>query len=193
MKNNHRKLHGLITAAALFLAGAAFASTDDSGVGDEGFSIGPRATFFKPRDADKGTWYAGAQARLHLTPALGLEGSIDYRKNEYAGGVTIKGYPVQATLLAYLTPHAPLSPYLLGGAGWYYTQVSGPLIEKKTDNRFGVHAGAGLELRLNAALSIDGSYRYIWLADVTANNTNALEKTYRQNSSMVTAALNFLF
>jgi opacity protein-like surface antigen len=192
MRNVRHPLKDL-AVAAIFLASALLASAEGTGVGDTGFSIGPRASYFKPKDAVKGGWYAGAQARIHVSSALGVEGSIDYRKNEYADNVTIKAYPVQATLLVYLVPRSSVSPFLLGGAGWYYTQVTAPLIAKKTENRFGPHAGAGLEAKLGESLSLDGSYRYLWLADVTPDHTNVFEKTYRDSGSMVTVAMNFLF
>jgi opacity protein-like surface antigen len=183
----------LIVAAGMLLVLPLLASAEGPGVGDSGFSLGPRASYFKAKDAEKGTWYAGAQARLHPTSVLGLEGSIDYRKNKYAGDVTIKGYPVQATLLVYLIPHSPVSPYLLGGAGWYFTQVESPGIAKKTDNRFGPHAGGGLEVKPDPWLSVDGSYRYIWLSDVESSNKNAITQKYRDSGSMITVAVNFLF
>lgn len=167
--------------------------TEEMGVGDKGFSIGPRVSYFKPEDAENGSFSGGVQARVHFTPVLGLEGSIDYRKDDYADGVSIKTYPVQASLMAYFMPHSPLSPYVLGGTGWYFTQVKGPAIETETDNRFGLHAGAGLEFLLNESLSLDGSYRFIWLEDVKSHETSTLEKSYGDSGSMITLALNFLF
>lgn len=193
MKINHRKIKEWVVAATMLLAFPLMASAEDLAVGDTSFSIGPRAAYSNPKDAESGKWSVGAQARVHLTPVLGLEGSIDYRMNNYADGVSIKSYPVQASLLAYLMPHARVSPFLLGGAGWHFTRVEGPNMEKTTDNRFGVHAGGGVEVRLNRSLSIDGAYRYIWLEDVTVSEKNVLEKTYKDSGPMVTLALNFLF
>jgi opacity protein-like surface antigen len=193
MEIKYRKVIAFFTVAALSLALPLFVSAAGPEAGEPGFSIGPRAAYFKGKDADKGSWFAGAQARIHLSPGLGLEGSIDYRRNSYAGGVTIEGYPVQATLLVHIGPLSPVSPYLLGGAGWYFTQVEGPQMARKTDHRFGPHAGAGLELKMNESVSIDGSYRYIWLADVTTRRASGLETTYRDSGSMGTLALNFLF
>jgi len=122
-----------------------------------------------------------------------MEGSIDYRSNDFGPLTIVKTYPVQVSLFAYLLPGFFLSPYLIGGAGWYFTQVDGPFGFSQTNNRFGVHAGAGLEIMLNKSISIDGSYRYIWLGSVTSENANALDKTYQDSGSMTTIALNFLF
>jgi opacity protein-like surface antigen len=193
MKRNptfNKMMLGLL--AALTLAGAVPARAETA-VGDRGFSIGPRATFVKPKDAEEGSWYGGAQMRFGLGRALGLEGSIDYRKNEYANDVDVIVYPVQASLLAYLAPDAPVSPFLLGGAGWYYTRVEGPNNFDDTDYRFGPHAGAGLEIALGPTVSLDGTYRYVWLKKVEARDENELTAEYNDSGYMVTIGLNFRF
>jgi opacity protein-like surface antigen len=56
-----------------------------------------------------------------------------------------------------------------------------------------VHAGAGLEFLLNEGISLDGSYRYIWLEDVTTHAADPLDKKYSDSGSMITLAMNFLF
>ncbi|MBL0058703.1 MAG: porin family protein [Elusimicrobia bacterium] len=193
MNWNPGRAKSLLAAATICLALPFIVSAEEVGVGDQGFSIGPRGSYFKPKDADNGSYSAGVQARAHLTPVLGLEGSIDYRKDKYANDVSVKTYPVQASLLAYLVPHSPVSPYLLGGTGWYFTRVSGPSVETNTENRFGLHAGGGLEAKLNESLSLDGSYRYIWLEDVKSKSASAIDKTYSDRGYMLTVALNLLF
>lgn len=180
-------------AGALLLAAPMLGRAEDAAVGDKAFSIGPRATYSDPKDSDEGKWYGGAQTRLRLTPAFGLEGSVDYRRNIYDNDTIIKSYPVQASVLAYLTPQAAVSPFILGGAGWYFTRVEGPQNYRDTQNRFGLHAGGGLEVKLTELLSIDGSYRYVWLESVDSKDLNALDKEYEDEGSMITAALNFHF
>jgi len=180
-------------AAAALLLGLRTAVFAETGVGDKVFSIGPRLSYFTPKDADDGEWSGGAQARLHLSPGLGLEGSIDYRRNNFGRFTTIKTYPVQASLLGYLLPGSVVSPFLLGGVGWYYTTINGPAGFSNTTSRFGLHAGFGLEVMLNKALSLDGAYRYVWLESVTSTDSSALDRNYRDKGSMLTLALNFLF
>lgn len=180
----------VLSVLLLGLQPAAFAG---GGVGERVFSIGPRATYSTPKDADTGQWAPGAQARLHLSSALGLEASIDYLKNDFGPLTTVKTYPVQASLLAYIIPGGAVSPFLLGGVGWYYTQVNGPAGFSDTTSRFGLHAGAGLEVMLNKSLSLDGSYRYVWLESLDSKDANALDKTYKDSGSMITLALNLLF
>ena len=141
------------------LVAPAFARADDS-KGDiaSGPSIGARAQYFRAKDADHGNISPGVQVRLPFSPMFALEGSIDYRKEQFSGTV-VDVYPIQASLLVYLMPHSRLTPFILGGAGWYYTQVRPPF--QHTQYRFGPHAGAGLKLSLNHNWSVDGSFRYL--------------------------------
>jgi opacity protein-like surface antigen len=180
-------------AVSFLLLALQLAAFGVTSVGGKEFSIGSMVTYSSPNDADEGQWYGGAQARLYLSPDLELEGSIARRSNNYGGLTTVQTYPVQMSLLKYLMPGAGWSPFLLGGGGWYYTRVTGPVGFIHTSFRFGVHIGAGLEVMLNDTLSLDGSYRYVWLESVTSKDENALDKTYQDSGSMITIALNLLF
>jgi opacity protein-like surface antigen len=179
-------------AAAFFLTLTPVTRADDADLEHSVFSVGPRATFIKAKNADEGKWFAGAQLRAHLGDALALEGSIDYYRQHYAQNTTLKVYPVQASLLAYIVPRSPVSPYLLAGPGWYYTKSETPL-GHDTQQRFGLHAGAGLEAKLSPSFSIDGSWRYLWIEDYTTQDQNALDKSYQDRASMVTIALSVHF
>jgi hypothetical protein len=190
--NSNKRIKGFMAISVLWL-GLPAAGVAGEGIGEAVFSFGPRATYSTPKDADEGQWAPGAQARLHLSPVFGLEASIDYLKNDFGPLTTVKTYPVQASLLAYIMPSGAVSPFLLGGVGWYYTQVDGPASFSDTTSRFGLHAGAGLEVMLNKSLSLDGTYRYVWLESLGSKDENALDKTYEDSGSMITLALNLLF
>lgn len=176
-----------------FLALPLVAKAEGPVLGEKVFSIGPRASYTNPKNAENSSWSGGAQARAHLSPGLALEASIDYRKNHYPNDVTIESYPLQASVLGYLLPHSRISPFLAVGTGWYFTRLEGPLIDTKTDNRFGLHAGGGLEFMLTESLSVDGSYRYIWISDLTTHDTLADKRSYRDSSGVITMAMNLLF
>jgi opacity protein-like surface antigen len=181
----------LLAALTLFALAAppARAADDDLSASRAGLTFGGRAAYYRPKGADNGSMFGGGQIRLHITPVLALEGSADYRQNEF-GGTTVDVYPVQGSLLIYLTPHSMFSPYILGGAGWYHTHVRGP--NESTTNRYGPHAGAGLELALAKNWTIDGSWRYLWTQDLTAPTAaSPLGKNFSDNGWMVTAALNY--
>jgi len=184
--------------ALLLLAGAwpASAATDDGVVvgSRPGLSIGGRGMYSKPKDVDKGSWSGGAQVRFHMTSAFALEGSADLRQDKI-GTTTVDLIPVQASLLAYLFPGQPISPYLLGGAGWYYTHIkAGSPFDDRTDHRFGPHAGAGLQAWFNKHWSIDGSWRYVWLSAYrTRDAAHPFGRDIDDSGYMVTGALNFHF
>lgn len=159
---------------------------------DRTVSLGGRATYFDPKDGDD-VWAGGAQLRLFFAPALALEGSIDYRKEEF-DVIDVDIFPVQASLLAYLLPARPFGVFLLGGGGWYYTRIDPPApFDDDTDHRFGWHAGAGSEVVLNEYWSIDATYRYLWLEDIESVDQNLQDKDFEDSGSMVTIALNYLF
>ena len=128
-----------------------------------------------------------------MSPDLGLEASIDYLKNDFGSLTTIKTFPIQGSVLAYINPGEIVKPFLLGGAGWYYTMVDGPFGYNDSASRFGLHAGAGLEVILNKSIFLSGSYRYVWLEEVESRDASALSRTYHDNGSMLTLALNFRF
>src|SRR5690242_13687387 len=47
------------------------------------FSLGPAGGYLHAKGADRGTWFAGAQARLHFLKYLAAEGSITFHENHY--------------------------------------------------------------------------------------------------------------
>jgi opacity protein-like surface antigen len=181
----------LILAGAVVAPRAASADDDDTHAAVQGVSLGGRAVYDRPKDASEGTLGGGVQVRFHLLSILALEASGDMRQNKF-GGETVDTFPVQASVLLYLMPHFVISPYILGGVGWYYTHVQGA--SSSPTNRYGPHAGAGLEVALSKHWTIDGSYRYLWNQSlVIPTTTSPAGKNFSDNGFMITAALNFRF
>jgi opacity protein-like surface antigen len=184
-----------LSIMAVALALASTARADLGGVDAGPFSIGGRATYFHSKDFDH-SWYGGAQVRYHFINVLAIEGSVDYRREvvnkDTPAETKIHVYPVQASLMYYLFPNSRVSPFVLGGAGWYYTTVDGPNYSN-TQNRFGTHVGGGLELYLSKQVSLDATYRYVWVEDVNSKNQAVQDKDYRDDGHMITAGLNFHF
>lgn len=167
------------------------AGNDDYYAARPGVTLGGRAAYYRPKDADSGTLNAGAQIRFHFTQVIAVEGSGDYRRNRFEG-TNVDIFPLQASLLLYLAPRWAVSPYLLGGVGWYYTHVQGS--GGVTNHRYGPHAGAGLEAAFARHWSIDGSYRYLWTQSLTAPTTaHPAGRNFSDNGFMLTAALNYRF
>ena len=50
-------------------------------VSAQSFGIGPQVGYQKSKDAD-GNYMIGASARFKLSPSLGVEGAINYRKED---------------------------------------------------------------------------------------------------------------
>jgi opacity protein-like surface antigen len=155
------------------------------------FSIGGRATYYDPQEGQS-RWFGGGQVRVNPFRYLSFEGSADYRRQDTAGS-RIHTYPVQVSALIYPLGHTRLAPFLLGGAGWYYTTVKGPGNFDDTQNRFGLHAGGGLQFFLSNRISIDSTYRYIWLEDIHSKDQNIKDKSFNDNGHMITVGLNFHF
>jgi len=158
------------------------------------FSMGPEGGYLRARNADRGTWFGGVKARLHLAKILAAEASITFHQNRYADGdVIVTQYPLQLTAFLYIIPEGPIRPYILGGVGWYYTRVDYrdtlSLIKDETDHFFGVHLGAGAELMLGPRTSLDADVRYIF---VNASTEQVVED-HDFNYWQITFGLNFYF
>ena len=155
------------------------------------FSVGGRATYFDPKEGQS-RWFGGGQVRVYPFKYLAFEGSVDYRRDDTAGS-RIHTYPVQVSALIYPLGQTRLAPFLLGGGGWYYTTVKGPGNFDDTQNRFGFHAGGGLQFFFNNHVSVDSTYRYIWAEDIQSRDLNIKDKNFNGNGQMVTVGLNFHF
>lgn len=156
------------------------------------FSLGPAGGYLRVRQADRGTWFAGVQARLHLG-IFAAEASVQYHRNSFEdSSVIVSQYPVQLTAFLYPIPVGPIRPYILGGVGWYYTQYDyeGPnsFIANRTEHIFGEHLGAGVELFFSPTVSVDADARYIFL-NPTTDQVLGRQFNYWQ----VTFGVNFFF
>ncbi len=154
-------------------------------------SIGGRATYVDPKDGDA-NWFGGGQLRIHPFHFLAIEGSVDYRKTDI-NSTNVRTFPVQGSVLLYPFGTKRLSPFILGGAGWYFTHVEGPGDFDKTQHRFGAHAGGGLQLFLTDYLSLDGTYRHIWLEKIESKDASLRDKQFQENGHMVTFGVNLHF
>jgi opacity protein-like surface antigen len=131
----------------------------------QGIGAGPTIGYQKATDADAGNLMFGAAIRLKLPSAMGVEGSINYRQEKYGDGlVTVKSYPVMASVLYYPL----LNIYGMLGAGWYNTTYKFdrdllPGVNNKTEQKFGWHLGAGIEVPFPMSPTFTGSIRYVFI------------------------------
>ena len=131
--------------------------------GAQSFGVGGRLAWVK-RDVtleDNSVRFYGGQIRLGGGRA-GIELSIDRHSETFeALNQKVVETPIQASLLLRLA-NGTLSPYLLGGPGWYRRSVEADDISVSTTD-FGWHAGIGLEIKLGRRAGIHGDYRYTFL------------------------------
>ena len=132
----------------------------------QGFGVGARLAWVTPEsDADEDRLrFVGGQVRL-LAPRVGLEVSLDRRSESFeALNQKATETPIQASLLLRLGG-GRISPFLLGGPGWYRRKVE-PLEGSGASDEtteFGWHAGGGLELLVHRRFGIHGDYRFTFL------------------------------
>lgn len=132
--------------------------------------FGPQVGMYNARGADGISLMGGAALRMKFSEVLGIEGSINYREEEYGSGyLNVKSWPVMVTGLIY-----PI-PVLYGaiGAGWYNTSIDYNLppgslgglstIASESSQQFGWHFGGGVELPLGSVAKLVGDIRYVFL------------------------------
>ena len=160
------------------------------------FSMGPVAGYLKAKDADRGTWFGGVQARLRFARVLGIEGSISAHTDTFQDGdIDVIQYPVQVSALLFPIPDSPIEPYGVFGAGWYYTryEFDGSLsaLDDETDREFAFHAGAGLQVELSPRFAAFADFRWVFLDEPGVDNGNLDEEEF--DFGMVTIGGSFGF
>jgi hypothetical protein len=111
--------------------------------------------------------FTGGQVRAWLSTRTAVELSLD-RRSQSNESLTerVRDYPLQASFL--LAPvRSTLSPYVLGGMGWYTHRVEqlagNETVESTTTRRVGSHAGFGAEMRMGKHAALHADYRYTFL------------------------------
>lgn len=148
-----------------------------------GFGIGPVGGYLKARGADRGTWTAGAAARLYFARFLAAEAAITFHDNSYSNGdIHVVQYPLQLSLLVFPFPSWDLQPYVLGGAGWYYTRIhyedSLAALNDQTEHWFGGHLGAGVEIAASRTVSVNADIRYVFVDPKTDIQNKSADADY---------------
>jgi opacity protein-like surface antigen len=160
----------------------------------QGIGIGGRFAMVRGDvDADTGAErFTGGHVRAWLSPRTALEVSLD-RRTQSNEPLTerVRDYPLQASLL--LAPvRSTVSPYVLGGIGWYTHRVEQlaqqEAVDSTTTRRVGSHAGFGAEIRMGRHAAFHADYRYTFLrfggADPIKSDTiaGAVARSHLSNS-----------
>jgi len=168
----------LVRQAAIPMLAVAGLLTTTAPVCAQGFGLGARIAWVHPDvDADvDAVRYFGGQVRL-LGPRFGIEVALDHRSESVElVNQKVSETPIQASLLLRMG-HGSVTPFLLGGPGWYRRKVEaldtpGNLSSSTTE--FGWHAGIGLEVLAGKHFGIHGDYRYTFLDFKDDNNDGGL-------------------
>jgi outer membrane protein W len=163
---------------------------------DPGPGGGAHASGTKGIDAVSAGFSGGVQARFRLTGGLGLELLATYRtENQEAAGVRVlrlREIPIQASLLFFFLSSRRVQPYVLAGGGYYRVAATTYLPNADTthENDFGLHAGAGVDVRTGLRTSVFADARYVFL-EVDAVKTQFPDSS--ANFVQVSAGLNVYF
>jgi len=153
-----RRGTAIVGSLCLLLAPAA-------GAGAQSLGLGPRLSFVKADiHAEDATRVTGGVLRLRTSTKTALEASFDYRSHLNENLTErIKDYPIQGSLLLYPV-RSVVSPYLLGGIGWYSHKVEAlqddEVIASATTRTTGFHAGLGTDISIGRHVTIHADYRY---------------------------------
>ena len=145
-------------------AAAAVAATPSTASAQ--FGAGARLAWVKADsdvDVDR-VRFTGGQIRL-LSPRWGLEVSMDRRSEELPLlNQKVTDTPIQTSLLMRMGSGS-VTPFLLGGPGWYRRKVAslGSDAASVSSTEFGWHAGIGLEVFAGRHFGIHGDDRYTFL------------------------------
>jgi len=113
-------------------AGASLPTSDLSDISNTGWNASGHVAF-NPQMIPLGIRIDGGYSRF--TFKQGVAGDIHF------GNVTGN--------LVYKIPAATVSPYLLGGAGWYHVGASVPGFFSGSDNKLGWNVGGGISMPLS--------------------------------------------
>lgn len=125
--------------------------------------LGPTIGWSKSTDTDAELMF-GAALRYKFLPALAVEGSINYRQEEFPdGALTVRTWPVQITGMLYPLPVA----YAAIGIGWYnstfdYNEDTAA-VDDTTEQEFGWHFGGGVQFPLGSVVNLVADLRYVFL------------------------------
>ena len=147
-------MHNRWSGSRLFVSGlvclTVLAAPAVARAGDGAFGVGARFSLVRGDAAVPGSSadrFSGGLLRLRLSPRTAIEVALDYRSYLNQDLTErIKDMPIQASMLLYPI-RAAISPYLLGGVGWYAQTVTMVNTDAppapQTTRTMGYHAGVG--------------------------------------------------
>jgi outer membrane protein W len=142
---------------------------------DPGLGAGVSASYTNATSADGGSLSGAVQVRARLTGSIAVEGLLTYRRETHslAGErvLLVEEVPVQISGMLFFLTRGAVQPYVLGGIGYYYVHTKGEGARvgdgSHSENKFGFHGGAGVDVRVATRASLFADVRRVFL-DVDA-------------------------
>jgi opacity protein-like surface antigen len=188
----------------LALCASGWMSRAEAAGGNFGFHLG----YSKDKDAASGNTLIGAHGELRIIPWLGVQGSADYRQVQTfdvstpsgSGELNVRSVPLTVSGRFYV-PLLNVSPFALVGAGWYHLIYDySPSLEQQgavdaSQNTFGWHVGAGVDIQVAPRLSVYGEGRAVFLDPARTLDSSVLSQVaqFDYNSTYVAGGLSFHF
>ena len=135
---------------------------------DEGsFWVGGHLGLASAYDADGPAFLIGGNARLHLLPWLGVDGSLDFTTRQTFDHNTgdIFQIPFEFAALFFLPIDEPVRPYGQAGLGWTITKFNPPTRGSETDLNLLFFLGFGVEFELQNNILLDANLRFVFAQD----------------------------
>jgi hypothetical protein len=158
----------LAAAAFFFVAPAAQAQQPSqkflpSTISISGGGYVPEGTDLDENDADTGL-AVFLNTGYMISPSWGLQFDLGYFGTSGENGLTVSAFPIALSFKLAL-PLSFIEPYVLGGAGTYFTQAELKAPGRSVDDfsiEFAPHAAGGINLNFGN-FQIGAEARYIWL------------------------------
>jgi outer membrane protein W len=187
-----RLFRALAAIVALLPSGARAQSYSDPGTG-----LGARAGVADGRSASGASLDGGLFFRYRLTASLGLEGSVGYRRETVDDGegplLDLLEVPVMGTGQLFFFPRSRIQPFLLAGAGLHVVKTvpkgRNVTTDAGTEAQFGVHVGAGLDLRTTRATAVTLDARWVFVEPTAFADLSAAGYDVRSGYGVVTVGI----
>lgn len=171
-----RLLRALVLAAAAIPAAGVAQSWSDPGLG-----FGADAGLCRGASADGPSACGSLHVRYRLTGSLGIEGRLGLRRDtvEDDGGplLDVLDAPLTGTGQLFFLPKRRVQPYLLAGAGLHVVRTRpegrNPSSETVTEALFGLHAGAGVDVRTSRSSAVHLDARWVFLEPTALSDLEA--------------------
>lgn len=132
------------------------------------FSIGLALGFLWPRNADTHSVFGELDLRYFLSDWLALKFAASmYRATFEHNSIVVRQFPFQLSAVVYPLPTIEVKPYVIAGAGWYYSTVDyrnvfSDQFRDSTSMTIGAHGGVGVEwVHNSASIFVEGTYIYV--------------------------------